>query len=375
MKPIIFLAFSQDQHNNGQGYLPNLKQERINIGAALREVEAEGLVDLVIEPDATIEDIFNIFGDDRYRNRISIFHYAGHANGKGLYTEGKDGKNRLAHASGLRQLFSLQKNLQLVFLNGCSTEAQVQGLKDAKVKNIIATNRAIRDDIALMLSARFYQSIGKKYNIKDAFQISEAFIKTQKGGDNYRDFFYEDIENEPTTFPWELHMDEDNGEWKITSVGIVYGEQPNFKVFLAYAREDEDLKDELLKFTKPLKRSKQIDAFDAGMIGTGQDMNKILDKHFQESKIILLLITPNFINSDDMYDRMTAAMQRHEDGEAIVIPIYVREALIEDEAFTKLKPLPRNEQFVSQWENQDAAYTDIAKGIRSVVEGMKAGIR
>ncbi|MEZ4471740.1 MAG: hypothetical protein R3F60_13265 [bacterium] len=45
-------------------------------------------------------------------------------------------------------MLSSQPGLQLVFLNGCSTEAQVRRLLDLGVPAVIATNRAIDDGVA-----------------------------------------------------------------------------------------------------------------------------------------------------------------------------------------------------------------------------------
>jgi hypothetical protein len=48
-------------------------------------------------------------------NAIHLFHYAGHANGEKIQL--KSG----GRAKGLKDLFALQKNLALVFLNGCNS--------------------------------------------------------------------------------------------------------------------------------------------------------------------------------------------------------------------------------------------------------------
>ena len=113
-QPNIFLAFSNSQVD----YLTMLKQESKHINRALEALDDKGLVKIVREESADLDTLFHNF--NRFKNQIAIFHYAGHASGDNLSFEGNAG-----NADGLANLFSQQKNLKLVFLNGCSTQKQV----------------------------------------------------------------------------------------------------------------------------------------------------------------------------------------------------------------------------------------------------------
>ncbi len=63
-------------------------------------------------------------------------------------------------------------------------------------------------------------------------------------------------------------------------------------------------------------------------------------------------------------------MERHEKGEARVIPIILRPCLWHDAPFGKLNALPKDGKPVTSWPNRDEAFLDVAKGIRRVVEGL-----
>ena len=118
IKPVIFLAFANDRSGH-QPYLEALKKERIEIQAKLQPAVDAGLCEVVIEPDATPEDVFRVF--NLYPNRIAIFHYAGHGSNDGLHLTTEDSiLNKLANITGLAQLFGTQSELKLVFLNACS---------------------------------------------------------------------------------------------------------------------------------------------------------------------------------------------------------------------------------------------------------------
>src|SRR2546421_12565556 len=68
---------------------------------------------------------------------------------------------------------------------------------------------------------------------------------------------------------------------------------------------------------------------------------------------------------------MAQAMDRHELGEARVVPGILRPVLWQDAPFGKLQALPRDGKPVTDstsWKDQDTAFLDVADGIRKVVE-------
>jgi hypothetical protein len=62
------------------------------------------------------------------------------------------------------------------------------------------------------------------------------------------------------------------------------------------------------------------------------------------------------------------AIERHQAGEARVIPILLRPVDWAGAAFSQLEVLPKNHQPVtsSYWASQDEAFREIAEGIRTV---------
>jgi hypothetical protein len=66
----------------------------------------------------------------------------------------------------------------------------------------------------------------------------------------------------------------------------------------------------------------------------------------------LLLISPDFVNSDNCYNQAEQAMARYESGEAKVIPILLSPVNWPETSFGKLRPLPINEQPISSWTSQ-----------------------
>ena len=143
----------------------------------------------------------------------------------------------------------------------------------------------------------------------------------------------------------------------------------SIEVFYSYAREDETLRERLEKHLNILKRQGLINDWHDRKISPGTEWECQIDTHIETAHIILLLISPNFIASDYCWDKeLRRAMKRHESGEAVVIPIILSKTDWQGAPFEKLQALPQDARPVTCWENQDAAFADIARGIRMVAE-------
>jgi predicted helicase len=140
-------------------------------------------------------------------------------------------------------------------------------------------------------------------------------------------------------------------------------------LFYSYAHEDEVLRDQLNKHLANLRRQGLIRAWYDHDIQAGGLWAEEIKSHLASARILLLLISPDFIASDYCYGvEMKQALKRDEAGEACVIPIILRPCDWENAPFAKLQALPKNAEAVTLWANQDAAFTDITKGIRRVIE-------
>jgi hypothetical protein len=120
-KPVILLAFANDRDDRVR-YLRHLSDEARRLRQALQSAEDAGLCRMVVRQNATLDDILDVFQDPDCRNRVAIFHYGGHADSYHLLFEAPDGRPASTNAAALATLLAQQSGLQLVFLNGCSTQ-------------------------------------------------------------------------------------------------------------------------------------------------------------------------------------------------------------------------------------------------------------
>ncbi|MGH9937528.1 MAG: metallophosphoesterase, partial [Blastocatellia bacterium] len=105
------------------------------------------------------------------------------------------------------------------------------------------------------------------------------------------------------------------------------------------------------------------------MINAGEEWRGEIDRRLESAGIILLLVSPDFIASEYCYDvEAKRALERHAAGEAVVIPVVLRPVDWLKTPLSELQSLPRDNRAVTLWPNQDAAFVEVAKGIRQAVE-------
>lgn len=144
------------------------------------------------------------------------------------------------------------------------------------------------------------------------------------------------------------------------------------EVFYSYSHKDEKLRDKLDNHLTLLQRQGLISEWHDRMIEAGDEWESEINAHLNSAQIILLLVSDDFIASDYCYSiEMERALERHEDGEARVIPIILRPVDWETSPLGKLQALPKDGKAVTLWKNRDTAFKNVAQGIRKVIREFK----
>jgi hypothetical protein len=140
------------------------------------------------------------------------------------------------------------------------------------------------------------------------------------------------------------------------------------ELFISYAHEDEALRDELAKHLSLLVNQGIIKAWCDRDISAGAEWDVAIKQRLNAAQIILLLVSADFLASPYIWSvELQRAMERHEAGEARVIPVILRPADWESAPFGKLQALPKDGKAVTTWANRDEAFADIVRGIRQLV--------
>ena len=140
-------------------------------------------------------------------------------------------------------------------------------------------------------------------------------------------------------------------------------------VFVSYAHRDDALWNDLAEHLRLLERRGIITGWHDRRLTGGTEWAGAIDEQLRTAQIILLLISSAFLASDYCYDvELSLAIERHGAGEARVVPIILRPVDWQSAPFGQLQALPKDDRAVTLWTNQDEAFLDIARGIRSIAE-------
>jgi hypothetical protein len=90
-------------------------------------------------------------------------------------------------------------------------------------------------------------------------------------------------------------------------------------------------------------------------------------------EFILFLISPDFLSTEYIrQSEIPKALERHENGEAKVIPIILRPCAWEGRftRFSKLLALPDKEKTITTWGNEDEVWLKVFHSIKKVIDSM-----
>jgi tetratricopeptide (TPR) repeat protein len=154
-------------------------------------------------------------------------------------------------------------------------------------------------------------------------------------------------------------------------------QQPNrltpINVFISYSHVDELLLRQLETHLALLRQQGLITTWHNRQILPGIDWSSEIDIHLEQSALILLLISADFVASDYVSGiEMKRALERHKAGEARVVPIILRPVHWEGAPFSKIQALPSDTKPISRWLDHDDAFADIVKSLRKVINELNA---
>ena len=158
---------------------------------------------------------------------------------------------------------------------------------------------------------------------------------------------------------------------KAAAVRVIAGEP--VPVFISVAPQDDGLRRALQDHMVQLRRGKKATFKHSQDAPAGGERPGWIAACIQEARIILLLISREYVAADEYYeDEIVRAVERHDRGEARVIPILLRAYRVSDEPFAKLQPLPRDRKPVDGYPGgQDVALSGIAREVSRVVAEMR----
>jgi len=152
-------------------------------------------------------------------------------------------------------------------------------------------------------------------------------------------------------------------------------------VFYINYKNDEKLLEELRQHMGVLARRGLISESSAGESLAGDQLDQVISEQLSNADIIVPLVSAKFFSQKDCRAQIQRAVERHQAGEACVIPILLHPFLWEDEKDLKDKViLPRDAnaggkpKAISSWKSpRDEAFMSVVTDIRKVADRLRGG--
>ncbi len=146
------------------------------------------------------------------------------------------------------------------------------------------------------------------------------------------------------------------------------------KLFVSYAEKDRQFSEDFNTHLAVLRRAGQLDNWTNNHIMPGANWDDEIKQQLQESDIVVLLVSADFIASDYINDVIVHnSIEQHKKGEIIIIPVIVRPCDFQSLPISKFQALPRNAKPISRWEDQDEAWAEVIDQVRKVVGAIQEG--
>lgn len=276
-------------------------------------------------------------------------------------------------------------NLEFIWKNGIAIPHQgSQALVKADVPNKIIHIRTMGSHRAFLLSAirnAFRAQIDK--DLQPTVQVSNDGVHFVDLGElqelqaadnpNIRAIHKDTLEKqifEVSAFDWALVRDE-KADLK-TLPDVVQITTPSTtqipKVFISYSRHDVHHLQSLKKQLSYFDRKGQLQLWDDHLLVPGESWDAGIKNALATADIILFLVTPDLLATSYVVEvEMETALQRHQAGETVLIPVIVRDCLWTQTPLAQIQALPRKGVKLADWPDADAFWRTVAEGVLGCV--------
>lgn len=147
------------------------------------------------------------------------------------------------------------------------------------------------------------------------------------------------------------------------------------KLFYSYSHKDETDRDELEKHLITLKHNGFIDEWHDRKISAGDEWEEKINNEMDETHIILLLFSTDFIASESCQKEIKKALELKNQKGTIFIPIILKICAWTDiNSISNIQALPRDAKAINTWEDKNEAWGSVYQGIKEKVKEFRSEI-
>lgn len=141
------------------------------------------------------------------------------------------------------------------------------------------------------------------------------------------------------------------------------------KVFISYSHRDKRFLDELLTHLKPLERAGRVSSWSDKQLKPGEKWFEEIKRTLQSSKVVVMLLTSNFLASDFINDfELAPVLKEAEAGGVRILWVLVRACSYQHTALKNYQALlPLDKPLAEMKAERDRAWVAICKEIERAV--------
>lgn len=139
-------------------------------------------------------------------------------------------------------------------------------------------------------------------------------------------------------------------------------------IFISYARKNKKYLDELKSHLAALETSGLAVVWDDEKIVPGSTRQQEKTDQIRAADVILLLVSADFLSSDEIASvEVSLALELHDSGKAVVIPLILDDCLWTLASFGRLDPLPADGRPIMSMTKRARAWREIAEKIAGLI--------
>jgi internalin A len=158
----------------------------------------------------------------------------------------------------------------------------------------------------------------------------------------------------------------DRSEWGTS------GPASPVSLFISYSHKDETYRDELRGALTIYERGGELEVWDDTRIVPGQQWDREILKKLTDAKIIILLLSNDFIQSDYCTRvEMKKAIARDQKGACAVVPIVIRECRYDKLETGRIQAILPGGKPIKNHRDRDKAWKEVTQSLDSVIQRLR----
>lgn len=146
-------------------------------------------------------------------------------------------------------------------------------------------------------------------------------------------------------------------------------ENNGYKLFISYCHADEKHKDKFISFLATLKRNKIISEWNDRQLLAGSKLTDEIITNIEESDIICLLISQDFLNSYFcVEEELSRALGQVKNGKSRIFPIILDHSTWLDTEISNYTAVPKDGKEITTFDNENKAWLEVVEHLKEVVK-------